>query len=218
MIKILNYTQNPLNTIGVNASVCYNTQLKDEQHAVRIAKHCINAGHGRNLEFADLTIECSGYSARLARELFRHHQGTSYLQSSTRYITYGDFKYVVPKELEGEALEIYIDTMNKINENYKKLKDLNIENDITGYMLPLSMESTFVMKINARALENLAHQRMCKRALREFRDFMIDLKNEISSLNEEWKWLADNLMIPKCAKAGYCLENKKDCIFPLKSK
>lgn len=217
MIKILNYTQNPLTVIGVNASVCYNTKLKDETHANRIAQHCINSQHGRNLEFADLTIECSGYSARMVRELFRHVVGTSFLQSSTRYITYSDFDYIIPKNITEEAKEIYVDTMNTIQANYKKLKDLGIENDITGYILPLAMDTTFIVKINARALENLANQRLCNRALREFIDFIKELKIEVSKLDEEWKWISDNLLVPKCVKAQYCCEGKMGCgLYPIR--
>jgi thymidylate synthase (FAD) len=207
MIEIINYTKNPLTTIGETASKCYNTILKDENHARRIAEHCIRSGHGRNLEFADITITVSGYSSRMVRELYTHIIGTSRTQSSTRYITYGDFEYVTPSNLKGEALEIYQNTMESIREGYKKLKDLGIENDITGYILPLGMTSTFNLKINARALEHMANLRMCNRALLEFRQFMKELKLEISKLDEEWKWIADNLMIPKCVKMGYCDED-----------
>ena len=68
-IEILEYTKRPLNRIGENASYCYNTKLNDEEHASRIAKHCINSGHGRNLEFADVTLKIT-CSARCAREFY----------------------------------------------------------------------------------------------------------------------------------------------------
>ena len=207
MIKILNYINNPLTTIGIVASECYNTKLKDETHARRIAEHCIRSGHGRNLEFADITMTISGYSARMVRELYTHIVGTSRTQSSTRYIIYDEFEYITPSNLKGEALEIYQNTMNSIKEGYKKLKDLGIENDITGYILPLGMTSTFNLKINARALEHMANLRMCNRALLEFRQFMKELKQELSKLDEEWKWISDNLLVPKCTKYGYCDED-----------
>lgn len=207
MIKILNYTNNPLTTVGIVASECYNTKLKDENHARRIAEHCIRSGHGRNLEFADITMTISGYSARMVRELYTHIVGTNRTQSSTRYITYDEFEYITPSTLKGEALEVYNTTMNNIKEGYKKLKDLGIENDITGYILPLGMTSTFNLKINIRALEHMANLRMCNRALLEFRQFMKELKQELSKLDEEWNWISDNLLVPKCVKYGYCDED-----------
>jgi hypothetical protein len=36
-VKILEHTKKPLTRIGTNASYCYNTKLKDEEHAKRIA-------------------------------------------------------------------------------------------------------------------------------------------------------------------------------------
>lgn len=207
-IEILNYTNNPLTTIGTNASYCYNTKLKDDKHARRIAEHCIRSGHGRNLEFADLTLHISGVSARMMRELGRHIIGTSYVQASTRYITYDDFEYYTPLQMTVEQYEVYKETMDIIQENYKKLKDLNTPNDITGYLLPLAMNTDVVFKLNARALEHLANMRMCTRALQEFRDFMNELKKTIIEINDdEWTWIAENLMKPKCEKVGYCDED-----------
>lgn len=206
-IEILNYTQNPLTAIGRNASYCYNTKLKDEGHARRIAEHCIRSGHGRNLEFADLTIKISGISARMGRELYTHIIGTTRIQGSTRYINYKEFDYYTPKELKDEGLEVYNECMKNIQEAYGKLKELGYANDVTGYILPLSMDTTIVLKINARALEHLANMRMCNRALREFRDFMKLFKQEVSKLDEEWNWISENLMKAKCDKLGFCDED-----------
>lgn len=216
-IKILNYTKNPLTTIGEVASICYDTQLKDDKHASRIAKHCINSNHGRNLEFADITISISGISARMGRELMRHTVGTSFLQSSTRYITYDNFDYIIPDNLTSEQKYTYIETMHFIQENYKILKELDCENDITGYVLPLCMDTTIVMKANIRALQHLFNMRLCGRALKEFRDFMKELKQQLSQLDEEWKWISDTIFVPKCVALGYCDELSGSCgIKPLK--
>ena len=69
-IEILDYTHNPLTTIGERASVCYNTKLKDENHAQRIGKSVLTDGHGRNMEFARIDFAIvGGCSARMEREL-----------------------------------------------------------------------------------------------------------------------------------------------------
>lgn len=212
MIEILNYTRMPLTVIGTNASYCYDTVLKDELHASRIAKHCINSGHGRNLEFADVTIKVT-CSARVARELYTHVGGSpTRVQASTRYITYEDFNYVVPEGLTLEQSYIYNICMKNIRDSYRELKELGLENDKTGYILPLAMETTFVWKGNIRTLENMFNQRLCYRALEEYRLLMIELKKKLAGLDEEWKWISNKLFIPKCIKDGFCIENKKDCI------
>ena len=210
-IEFLSYTELPLTTIGTNASYCYDTKLKDENHASRIAKHCINSGHGRNLEFADITLKIT-CSARCAREFYTHIGGApTRVQASTRYITYDNFKYFTPSGLSDEQIKIINKAMDSIKEAYKELKDLDTPNDVTGYILPLNMETTFIWKGNIRTLENIFNQRLCYRALEEFRLLMLDLKKQISNLNSEWKWISDKLFVPKCISLGYCIEGKKDC-------
>ena len=216
-IKILSYTKNPLTTIGERASVCYNTKLKDENHARRIGKSVLKDGHGRNLEFPKIDfVILDGCSARMERELYTHIGGSpTRVQSSTRYITYSDYNYYIPEGLTEEQKEVYINSMENIRDNYKKMKDMGVENDITGYMLPLALNSKMVWSGNARTLENLFNQRLCKRALKEFQDFAKELKKLISELDEEWKWIADNLYVPKCVKQfGICLEKRGCGLFP----
>lgn len=211
-IEILDITEKPLTKIGEMASICYDTMLKDEEHAARIAKHCINSGHGRNLEMARVTLKVTA-SARMIRELYTHIGGSpTRLQASTRYITYDNFEYYVPTGLNEEQEKIYRDSMENIQESYKKLKDLGVENDKTGYILPLCMESTVVLDCNVRMLENMFNQRLCYRALNEYRELMQDLKKQLASINGEWKWISDKLFVAKCVKAGYCVENNKKCI------
>lgn len=211
MVEILQYTKLPLTVIGTNASYCYNTTLKDENHAMRIAKHCINSGHGRNLEFADITLKIT-CSARVAREFYTHIGGSpTRVQASTRYITYNDFSYYTPEFDDVMVEEEYHDVMSVIRDFYKLMKDKGIENDITGYILPLAMDTTFIWKGNIRTLENMFNQRLCLRALEEYTLLMMDIKKEIDSLDEEWKWISDKLFVPKCEKLGFCPEHKKDC-------
>ena len=71
--------------------------------------------------------------------------------------------------------------------------------------------------MNVRALEHYASMRMCNRALLEFRQFMNVLKKEILNLNDdEWTWIAENLMLPKCKKQLYCDEGRGCGLMPSK--
>lgn len=209
-VEILNYTKNPLTVIGTNASYCYNTKLKDEGHASRIAKHCLNSGHGRNMEFADITLKIT-CSARVAREFYTHIGGSpTRVQASTRYITYDNFDYFTP-ELPEDLEKDYHKLMIDIKRFYMKMKDNNIENDKTGYVLPLAMKTTFIWKGNIRTLENMFGQRLCSRALKEYRQLMVEIKRKINKLDDEWKWISDNFFVAKCIKAGHCIEGNKKC-------
>lgn len=211
-IEILNYTKKPLTVIGTNASYCYGTELKDENHARRIAEHCINSGHGRNLEFADVTLKIT-CSARMAREWYTHIGGSpTRVQASTRYITYKDFDYYVPEELNEEQKKAYKNLMEIIATSYQGFKEIGLENDITGYVLPLAMETTFIWKGNVRTLENMFNQRMCTRALNEYRQAMIELRAKLKDLDSEWSWLSSKLFVSKCTKSRTCVENNSKCL------
>lgn len=203
MIKIIDYTKNPLTKMGTVASACWNSKP-----SAKIGVSCIESGHGRVLEFADITVEIQDYSARMLRELYTSSVGCSKLQSSTRYINYGEFEYYVPDSVEDddEAYEIYTDLMSEISKSYTKLQDLNIPKQDIANILPLGMISTVVLKINARALLHMAEIRLCTRALKEFREFMRELIGEISKLNDEWAKIMSYAK-PKCDVHGYCNEH-----------
>jgi thymidylate synthase (FAD) len=192
MIKIINATNKPLSLMGEVASRCWNSKPSP-----RIGIECIEAEHGRVLEYADVTVEISEYSARVMRELYTHIIGTSRLQESTRYVKYNDFKYYTPPELKDENLRIYQETMEIIAQNYKFLVENGVSKQDAGNLLPLGTHSKMILKINARALLNMAKVRLCNRALLEYRILMRELLKEISEIDEEWKKIIEYAK-PKC--------------------
>jgi len=206
LIKVLDYTKNPLTLMGECASTCWGSTPSP-----RIGIECIESGHGRVLEFADVTLEISGYSARVIREIYTHVAGTSRLQSSTRYIKYGDFDYITPNSISNNenALKEYDLLMQVIQNTYKSLEELSIPKEDIANILPLGMESKMVLKINARAILHMAEVRLCTRAYWEFRKFMRELLKVVGGLDEEWKKIISYAK-PKCEVYGYCNE-KNTC-------
>ena len=75
---------------------------------------------------------------------------------------------------------------------------------------PLGMKTKIVDKRNMRSLVEMSHQRLCTRAYWEYRKLMKDICDALSEYSEEWKWIVDNLMKPKCEVTGFCRE-KKSC-------
>lgn len=208
MIEIINYTPNPLTLMGKVASECWGSKPKDY---TKVAIDCIESGHSRVLEFPDIIIAISDYSARLIREIYTHIVGTSRLQASTRYINYKDFDYYIPKSIENNeyTCEEYIQFMNNVQQTYKYFIEQGIPKEDIANILPFGMNSKMILKINARALLHMAEVRMCKRALQEFQDFMDELVYAIVNLDEEWK-IISNYMKPKCEVYGFCNE-KNSC-------
>lgn len=217
-IELLNITKNPLQFIGKCAGVCWNAPIDDAEKNRKRAISCIKSGHGRVIEFPDITMVLDGFSSRCVREIYTHIGGApTRVQSSTRYVDATDFHYYVPPKVAAneKANSVYNDGMDRIAETYGKLLDLGITKEDAANQLPLGMETKIVWKINVRTLINFMNKRLCTRALKEIRDFANELKNLLASVDDEWKWICDNLFVPTCEQykymnpdACFCLEKQ----------
>ena len=213
-IKIINITKNPLSLMGEVASTCWGSTGSKQ-----IGIDCIQSGHHRVLEYPDMIIEISGYSARMIRELYTHVVGTTRLQESTRYINCSDFEYYIPDSIKNnEPARYYYDqAMLMIQGAYQALtEDCKIPKQDVANILPLGMTSKIVLKINLRALLHMAELRLCKRALPEFQDFMNELRYGLEHEGDEWQYIMDNYYKPKCKIAGYCIEKNSCFLMPMK--
>jgi thymidylate synthase (FAD) len=209
LIRVLEHTKNPVSFIGKCCGQCWGSDTSDSYNNFKRGKECIQSGHGRTMEYSDITIEISRYSARVMRELYTHITGTNRLQESTRYVDYSDFQYYIPDTIKSNqsALEIYEKTMVNIMYGYQQLIDLGIPKEDVANVVPLGSDTKVVLKINIRALSHMFETRECTRAYKEFRLFMKELREVLLNLDTEWKWLCDNEFKIKCEKVGFCNES-----------
>lgn len=99
--------------------------------------------------------------------------------------------------------------MNSINDVCAELeKEYNIPREDAALCLPLGMTTKIVDKRNLRNLVDMSHQRMCNRAYHEYRKLFNDICKALSDISTEWKWIVNNLLVPKCDYLGYCSEIK----------
>lgn len=148
------------------------------------------------------------------REIYTHIIGTSRLQSSTRYVSEENgFDYYKPPKIanNADANLAYEETMAKIQDGYNKQLQLGTQKEDAANLLPLGMDSKMVWKINLRSLVNFCNLRLCTRALKEIRDFANELKSILAQQNEEWAWIADNILVPKCEQYKYMNPNLVFC-------
>lgn len=208
MIEVLEYTHCPIHFMGKCAGQCWGANVNSYSKNYKRGLECLKIPHGRVLEYADVTIKISGYSARALRELRTHSIGTTTLQSSTRYIDYKDMTYFTPPSIESNesANMLYTQMMNDIAQTYNLMVNMfKIPKEDIANMLPLGMHSTIVLKLNVRALIHLAEMRLCTRAYHEIRSLVLEIKKVLSGIDEEWKEIT-TYMEPKCCNAGYCTE------------
>lgn len=222
MIRVLTDTTDiPITQIGEMAGICWGADTSDHKKNFKRGIDCIQSNHGRTLEFPQVYLEISGYSARVIRELYTHIGGApTRLQESTRYIKEGNFKYVVPPSVtkDENAFHVYESCMNAIKICMSQLETLGIPNEDISMMLPLGMETRIVIRTNLRNLIDMSHQRCCKRAYWEFQQLMIELKRALSFYSDEWKILIEkmSIFVPKCIVLGHCPE-KNGCANSIKA-
>lgn len=208
MIKVIRYDEKPITLIGQCVGNCYGSDTSDPVKNYKRGKQCILDGHGRVEEYPDLILELDGYSIKVVREFYTHIIGVTRTQESTRYVNMKERGYFTPPKIKENpnAEYIYRTRMKMVFEAYEVLVALGIPKEDASMLLPLGMNTKFVVKINVRALLNMAQVRMCGRAYHEYRKLMNDIKNELCGLSDEWKELAD-MMQPKCEVVGYCEEH-----------
>lgn len=215
VIVLKETTKNPISLIGERAGVCWGADVTDAEKNYKRGIDCITSNHGRTMEYVNIEMILDGYSARVIREWYTHLGGApTRLQASTRYINYSDFDFVVPKSVKNTkdnyAWEVYSNAIRTIKKSCQHLADIGIPREDVAMLLPLGMTTKIVDKRNLRNLVDMSHQRMCTRAYWEYRELFNDICKALSEVSEEWKWIVDNLFVPKCEQFGYCPE-KRGC-------
>lgn len=213
-------TKNPITMIGMEAGVCYGSDITNNEKNYKRGIDCLNNNHGRTWEFPDVYIVFDGYSARVIREWYTHIGGApTRVQASTRYIDYEHgFDYVVPNSIRNneDRYEIYSEAIHQINKALVELDNLGTPREDSAMLLPLGMATKIVCKHNFRNLVDMSHQRMCTRAYWEYRQLFNDLCKALSEYSDEWKYLVEHYFKPKCKVYGFCTESKSCGLTPKK--
>ena len=213
-------TTQPITLIGEKAGSCWGADTANQEKNFKRGVKCIQSRHGRTLEFPNIVLTLEGYSARVIRELYTHIGGApTRLQSSTRYINYNDFDFILPPKIAQNitAQNIYHTTMQTIAQALVQLDELGIPREDSANLLPFGMTTKVEFKCNLRELIQIFNQRLCTRAYWEFRELMFDIKTALVEYGKlsydyivgsqnEWYLIAKNLFVPKCEADGVCYE------------
>ena len=96
--------------------------------------------------------------------------------------------------------------MKNVTEAGRALEELGIPREDSAMLLPLGMTTKIVDKRNLRNLIDMSRQRMCTRAYWEYRELFSDICKALREYSEEWAYIIDTQMMPKCEVLGYCPE------------
>ncbi len=129
-VVILSHTPEFEQNIVRGARLCYSSadieELRDQitpESAERFLNMILEIGHGSILEHSSITFGIEGVSRSLTHQLVRHRIGCSYSQKSQRYVSEGQFEYVIPKPIaKYDRLKAdYIKMMEKLQEDYNHI-------------------------------------------------------------------------------------------------
>ena len=202
-------TKNPISLVGERAGVCWGADTTDAAANYKRGWDCITSGHGRTLEFVEVSMILDGYSARVMREWYTHIGGApTRLQASTRYIDYRAFDYIVPHSIQDnkEACARYISTMDTIRRTTAKLEEMGLPREDIANLLPLGMTTRVVDRRNLRNMIDMSRQRMCNRAYWEFRSLFFEIGKALCEYSSEWATIVSTQFKCKCEMLGYCPE------------
>ncbi|WP_417136902.1 FAD-dependent thymidylate synthase [Ruminococcus bromii] len=201
-------TIDPISLMGRRAGICWGADITDSEKNYKRGLDCIKSNHGRVFEFVNIEAIIEGYSARVIREWYTHIGGSpTRLQSSTRYVNYDNFEYIVPKTIQTEEQKTwYNNAIDTISHALKNLEESGVKREDAAMLLPLGMTTTIVDKRNVRSVISMAEQRMCSRAYWEYRELFNEYIKQLKLYSEEWVTLIPMVMKPKCEILGYCPE------------
>ena len=201
-------TIDPISLMGRRAGICWGADITDSEKNYKRGLDCIKSNHGRVFEFVNIEAIIESYSARVIREWYTHIGGSpTRLQSSTRYVNYDNFEYIVPKTVQTEEQKTwYNNAIDTISQTLTNLEESGVKREDAAMLLPLGMTTKIVDKRNVRSVISMAEQRMCSRAYWEYRELFNEYIKQLKLYSEEWATLIPLVMKPKCDVLGYCPE------------
>ncbi|MBE6883848.1 MAG: FAD-dependent thymidylate synthase [Ruminococcaceae bacterium] len=234
-VRLLAHTPDPETLVAAAAKLCYSssdaatlmdglTPKKTEDFINMLSE----IGHESPIEHISFTFAIEGVSRSFLAQITRHRLA-SYSVQSQRYVKKDQFDYIMPPAIEQneEAKKLFLESMNTIEESYRKLAALLTEQQLTDiadptpeqrkaaektaiedarFVLPNACDTKMVVTMNARSLLNFFKLRCCNRAQWEIREVarqMLMLVREV----------APHIFAkagPSCLR-GACPEGAKSC-------
>lgn len=241
-VTLITHTPEPEKVIASAAKLCYSSSdieslmngLTTEKVEAFIKK-LTDLGHQSPLEHCSFTFGIEGVSRSLTHQLVRHRIA-SYSQKSQRYVSEGQFEYIIPPEIERipEAKELFIKAMEcdqliydkivailkekhfqsirEFEPNIKKAEQMAEKKAVEDarFVLPNACETKIITTMNIRTLLHFFNERCCNRAqweIRQMANMMLDICREVAPM------LFENAGA-SCVR-GKCKEGKMSCGQPV---
>lgn len=160
---------------------CYRSEGSiTEDSYKKLLKNCLTRGHESILEHEKITVRIYDDIGSY-KDLTRHRFG-SFSVESTRYCSYDKDKYgneisfINPSYIEDkEIYNTWKKTMEEIEKNYMKMKELGATTDMCREILPHSTAAEYAMTANIREWKHILSLRTTKHVHPAIRQVLIPL-------------------------------------------
>lgn len=211
-VELIAYTRpvqpgkNPMDVVEDAACICYNSKPTPTH---RIATGCARSGHLSIYEHISFTFRITGVSRALLAQLTRHRHA-SFSVRSQRYCDESQFEYINPFRSPGAASD-FDHFMEQTARWYSFLKEAcHASSEDARAVLPNACTTQLVFTMNARALIEASHLRLCSRAQKEIRGLFKQVKEQVKQVCPE----VAALMVPACEidpEHPFCTEQRGSC-------
>ena len=214
-VELVGYSQmannhgDPMAIAEQAASVCYDSKPTEN---LKIVKQCIASRHMSVLEHGSFTFHIQGISRACLAQLSRHRH-ISLSVRSQRYCREDDFQFVNPFPDGSFGAAEFEEYMEDARANYADMVDDGIKPEDARAVLPNACCTELYLTANARALIEMSHLRMCRRAQREIQELFYAIR---SCLRHVSPIVAQN-MVPSCQAHGgvpFCTERNSCGWYP----
>jgi thymidylate synthase (FAD) len=169
-VTLINYTQNPEQTIEQFAKVSHCSKLAETAESRNFFIEClIKNGHESVLEVVDFTFLIEDVSRVTTHQLVRHRLA-SYCQESERYVKMNN-DFIVPNSIENSNFnEMYKTLLRDAYRLYNVMIENKIPKEDARYILPQAKTTSIMVKMNVRELRHFFKLRLDSHAQWEIQD------------------------------------------------
>ena len=174
------------------ARVSYDGGSKGYEADKKLLKYLIDNNHSTPMEMVDFKfrVKCSIFTAR---QWFRHRIG-SFNEISGRYTEF-DEEFYIPQSFNNQSTnnkqgrssvhrddpfirEQYTKRIGQCLSTYKQMIDMGVSKEQARMVLPVSLLTNFIWKVNLRSLANFVTLRADPHAQFEIREFATIIRDD----------------------------------------
>lgn len=178
-VELLAITPEPERIIEIAARTCYQSEDKMAPEKIgQLLPKLIAMGHESPFEHAYATFRLAEVSRAMSHQLVRHRL-MAVSQKSQRYVSEGNFSWVVPPSVEPEQVADFNRDMEAIRGMYAKWVGAGLKKEDARFVLPNACTTEIIVSADFREWRHIFKVRCHPRAQWEIREACLAMLREL---------------------------------------